>query len=154
MAMAKKPSTAKSGIPFSAKLAILMVMVCAVVLLPATLIFVITMLPTFVAMIVDRQPEKTMWLTIGALNLAGAMPSWFKLWGMGGQMQDAVVIISDTSVLLLAYGAAGAGWVIHQNVTPLIAALIVKRNDIRLKDIDKKQKELARKWGADIAKMG
>ena len=152
--MAKQPSVEKSGIPFSAKLAILMVMVCAVVFLPATLVFVVTMLPTFVAMIVDRQPEKTMWLTIGALNLAGAMPSWFTLWSMGGKMPHAYAIITNTSVLLLAYGAAAGGWALHQNVTPLVAAMIVKRNDMRLKDIDKKQKELVRKWGADIAKMG
>ncbi len=152
--MSKKPAVEQSGIPFSAKLAILVVMVCAVVFLPATLIFVVTMLPTFVAMIVDRQPEKTMWLTIGALNLAGAIPSWFTLWSMGGDMQDAYIIISDTGVLLRAYGAAAGGWIIHQNVTPLVAAAVVKRNDMRLKDIDKKQKELVRKWGQDIGKAG
>lgn len=134
------------------RVAIFILLVCALVFAPSALVFAVCMLPTLVASIIDKNAHKTLWLTIGSVNLAGTVPAWFRLWDMGHDMGSALMVLSNPGVLLVAYGAAAAGWVIHMNVTPLVAALIIRRNEGRIKDIDKRQRELVRKWGEDIAK--
>ena len=136
----------------SVKLSIFMLLVCALIFASSTLVFAVCMLPTLVAAVIDKSPQKTLWLTIGAVNLAGTVPAWFALWDQGAHLNDAITVLSNPSVLLIAFASAAGGWVIHMNVTPLVAALIIRRNEGRVKDIEKRQKELIRKWGEDIAR--
>lgn len=136
----------------SVKLSIFMLLVCALVFASSTLVFAVCMLPTLVAAVIDKSPQKTLWLTIGAVNLAGTVPAWFALWDQGAHLTDALTVLSNPRILLVAFAAAAGGWVIHMNVTPLVAALIIRRNESRVKDIEKRQKELVRKWGEDIAR--
>lgn len=136
----------------SVKLSIFALLVCAMVFASSTLVFAVCMLPTLVAAVIDKSPQKTLWLTIGSVNLAGTVPAWFALWDQGAHLTDAITVLSNPAVLLVAFGAAAAGWVIHMNVTPLVAAMIIRRNESRVKDIEKRQRELIRKWGEDIAK--
>lgn len=159
MAKAKQAKPAKaakvkkpSNVTWHARIAIFLLMCCSLVFASAAMVFFICMLPTLVAMLVDRQPQKTLWLTVGSINLAGTIPAWFALWEAGGNINASMNVVSNPSVLITAYGAAAAGWIIHLNVTPLVAAFVVRRNESRLKDIDKRQRELIRKWGEDIGK--
>lgn len=138
---------------WSVRFIIFALLVCALIFASSTLVFVVCMLPTLVAAVIDKNPHKTLWLTIGSVNLAGTVPALFRLWDMGSHdIQNALAIMSNPGLLLVAYGAAAAGWVIHMNVTPLVAALIIRRNEGRVKDIEKRQKELVRKWGDEISK--
>lgn len=137
---------------WSVRISIFLLLVCALIFASSTLVFAVCMLPTLVAAVIDKSPQKTLWLTIGSVNLAGTVPAWFALWEQGGSVSAAMMILSNPATLLIAFGAAAAGWVIHMNVTPLVAALIIRRNESRVKDIEKRQKELIRKWGDDIAK--
>lgn len=161
MAKAKKKAAAKpakaakkSGAPGAIRLAVLLLLGCAGVYASASLIFVMCMMPTFVAALIDKQPQKTLWMTVGAMNLAGTIPAWFHLWDMGNNITDSLRVVENPGILLMAYGGAAAGWIIHMNVTPLVAAIVVRRNEARVRDIEKRQKELIRKWGEDIARMG
>ena len=153
---AKSPGSGKSDgkkkLPFSLKLAIFLLLLSAMVFLSSTLVVLVCMAPTVVASIVDKNPQRTLWLTIGALNLAGTLPAWFRLWELGGSIADMTQVLLDPSLLLVAYGGAGAGWAIHINVTPLVAALMNRRNEVVLRDVEKRQNELLRKWGADVAR--
>lgn len=153
MAETKKEEK-KRKTPLSVRIGLFLMLVVAVVFLPATVVFMVCMLPTFVAALVDRHPQKTMWITIGALNLAGTVPAWYALWDRGSDIKDALAVVSDAGTLLMAYGAAAGGWMIHQNITPLVASMMVRRSEGRLREIDRRQKELLRKWGEDIAKTG
>lgn len=146
----KKP--VKKPMPMSVKFAIFSVLVAAAVFFPTTLIFCICMLPTFVAAIIDREQQKTMWITIGALNLAGTVPAWFALWRTGHNFDNAVAILTDPMTLFIAMGGAAAGWVIYQNVTIFVAGVMVRKNQKRLRDIDKRQKELTKRWGEEVIK--
>jgi hypothetical protein len=53
--------------------------------------------------------------------------------------------------IFIAYGAAAVGWVIYYNVTPFVAVIVQNKNERRLKEIDKRQKELVKKWGVEVA---
>ena len=74
--MTDKPEESEAGTagektPFSVRFAIFMALVSALVFLPTTIIFTVCMIPTLVAAIVDNHPQKTAWLTVGAMNMAG-----------------------------------------------------------------------------------
>jgi hypothetical protein len=148
-----KPVKASKGtLTWPLRSAVFLMLICAAIFAPATVIFFVCMMPTFVAALIDKQPQKTLWLTVGSMNLAGTVPAWFRLWEAGGGMGESIEIISNPSVLLVAMGSAAAGWLIHMNVTPLVATLVVRRNEGRLRDIDKQQRELVRKWGDAVAR--
>lgn len=149
---AKAKSAKSSSIAWPLRFSFFLLLCCALVFASAAMVFFVCMIPTLVAMLVDRQPQKTLWMTVGSLNLAGTVPAWFALWDAGRNIGAAIDIISNPGILIVAYGGAAAGWIIHMNVTPLVAAIVVRRNESRLKDIDKRQRELARKWGDDIGK--
>lgn len=154
MAADKKAAKAppkKAKTPFAVKFSIFMLMVTAVIFFPTTVLVAVCMTPTYVAGLVDPNRPKTMWVTIGAMNLAGTLPSWMKLWEMGHGIDDALSLLMQPMTVIIAYGAAGVGWVIQQNITPFVANVIVRKNQNRLKDIEKRRKELIRKWGADVA---
>lgn len=141
----------KKKLPWSLKFLIFMLLVGAVVFLPSSIIFFGCMLPTFVAAVVDNQKQKTLWVTVGAMNLAGTVPVWFKLWEHGHNVDNAIGLMLSPETLMVAYSMAAAGWIISYNVTPLVANVIQRRGENRLKSIEKRRKELIRKWGEDVS---
>jgi hypothetical protein len=153
-----KAAPAKSGTPFAVRFAVFMVFVTAVIFLPTTIVVSVCMIPTLVAAIVDNHARKTAWLTVGAMNMAGTVPVWISLMDSGQySMLDAgraipaaFQLIVQPSMLLLSYGGAAVGWFIYNKVTPLVAAIVQSKNERRLRDIDKRQKALAKKWGEGV----
>lgn len=137
--------------PFSVKFAIFSLMVTACVFFPTTVLFCGCLIPTFVAALVDPHPQKTTWITVGCMNFAGSVPAWFSLWEMGQHLGDALQLLMQPRTLIMAYGGAAIGWVIYYNVTPFVAKLMVMKNERRVKDIDKRQKDLIRKWGQEVS---
>lgn len=150
MAAEKAQPSKKTKTPFALKFSVFLLLVAGAIFLSTSVLFVVCMVPTLVAMVIDRQPQKTMWITIGAMNLAGTLPSLFSLWQISGDLNDTFALLTHPLTMLMAYGAAAMGWVIHQNFTPFVASVLVRKNQIRLKEIEKRQKELVRKWGDDV----
>ncbi len=153
--MASKEENNKSGTeavkaPFSLRFAIFMVFVSALVFLPTTIIFFVCMIPTMVAAIVDSNPRKTAWLTIGAMNMAGTVPVWFSLLDVGHTIPAAFQLVLDPKMLIISYGGAAIGWGLYNYVTPFVAAIVQSKNERRLRDIDKRQRALVRKWGEGV----
>ncbi len=143
--------TAGPKLPFAAKFAIFTMMMVSVVFYPTTILLVVGLLPTIVAPLIDDRPQKTAWLTVGAMNFAGILPAWFQLWQMGHNLQNAMTLIFEPSVLLMAYGGAAVGWVLYHQIPVAVAGILAMRSESRLKEIEKRQKELVRKWGAEVA---
>lgn len=141
----------KKKMPFAAKFSIFLILTIMLVFFPSTVLFCGCMIPTFVAGLIDNQPQKTAWITVGAMNFAGTVPAWFTLWDTGHTLANALLLIMQPKILVIAYGGAGIGWFLYYNITPLVAAGIAMRSEKRLKDIDKRQKELVRRWGQAVA---
>jgi hypothetical protein len=142
-AEARKAARARKVLIFSA-------MVTGVVFLQASIVLAVCLIPTLVAALVDRQEPRTAWVTVGATNLAAALPAVFSLFETGGSVHDAIQVVTKPSVLIVAYSGAGLGWLIYNNVTPMVAGVVAGRNERRLKEIDKRLKEIVRKWGEDV----
>ena len=145
-----KKSKVKKKMSFSVRFAFLMLFITAMLFLPSTILLSVCLIPTFVAFIVDSHRQKTAWLTVGAMNLAGAVPIWFSLWEMGHTMQMAFYLIFTPKTIFFSYGGALIGWIIYHNVTPFVAAIILGKNEMRYKAIERRQKELIKKWGKEV----
>jgi len=148
-----KPGKGEKKARLAGRVLIFSLMVTGVIFLPTTAVLAVCMAPALVAALVDRNEPKTAWITVGAMNLTGALPAVFALWETGGRhLSDSLQVVSKPSVLLLAYGCAAIGWVIYNNVTPLVAGLVAGRNEKRLRDIGRRQKEIIRKWGEEVVR--
>lgn len=145
-----QPKVKRAKLPLSVKFSIFCVMVMMVVFFQDTVLLVGCLVPTFVAGLIDNGQSRTAWVTVGSMNLAGSIPAWFELWEKGHTINIALELITKPQTLAIAYGAAGLGWVIYYNVTPIVATIMAVKGEKRLKEIAKRQKELTEKWGAQL----
>jgi hypothetical protein len=146
-----KAAPVQSKTPFSVRFAVFMIFVTALVFLPTTIVIAICMAPTLVAAIVDNHARKTAWLTVGAMNFAGTVPGVFNLWDMGHTVPAAFQLVAQPLIIMFSFGGAAVGWMIYYNLTPIVAMIILRKNEVRLKDIEKRQKELVKQWGGEVA---
>lgn len=146
--MAEQPN--KKKLPFSVRMSFFCLMVLAAVFFPTTVLFCGCMLPSFVAALVDGGRQKTAGVTVGAMNLAGTVPAWLELWQMGAGIEHAIALLLQPRILLMAYVAAALGWALYFYIPPLISSILVRKAEKRLKDIEKRQSELLRKFGDQV----
>lgn len=120
-------------------------------LLPTTLLFAVGMVPTLVALIVDRSREKLAALVVGSLNFSGVMPSAIVLWRDGHTVSAVLRILSDPIDWLTMFGAAGLGWLIYYSVPPLVAELTSLQHQREIDRYEQRQKALVEEWGKAVA---
>jgi hypothetical protein len=136
---------------FKAKFSMFCLLLLAAIFFPSTILLGTCMIPTFIAFLTDSYRQKTAGVTVGALNLAASIPAWLDLWKSGHQVDNAINIVTRSETLLYAYSGAAAGWFILLNVPRVISGVAVRKSEKRLKDIEKRRQELARKWGPEVA---
>ncbi|WP_022729588.1 hypothetical protein [Fodinicurvata sediminis] len=122
-----------------------------VVLFPTFILICVTMLPSLVAFITDRQPGRHTALTVSLLNFCGALPSLVKLWAMGQSLSAAMVLMGDLMVWLTAYGAAATGWMILMLAVPVCQTYYVMITQSRLKQYRQRQEKLVHEWGQEVS---
>ena len=120
--------------------------------LPTVMVIVFALLPTFVAFIVDRTPEKNAVFCVGSLNLCGVLPYLIDLWTGDNSMDGAILILTDVFSLVVMYGAAAFGWMIFQSLPPIVATFITVLAQSRLSSLRSAQRKLIEEWGSVVAK--
>lgn len=126
-------------------------LVAAAIFLPTTIVLAVGMLPTLVALITDRSPTRSATITTGSMNFAGVVPQLFVLWQGNHTPEGALRLLLDYSNLVIMYSAALIGIIIYNNVTPLVSLIVYRKAQLRLKDIEKRLKNLKEIWGEDVA---
>lgn len=149
--MAETDQQKRQKLPLSVKFALFCLALTSLLFLPSTVLVGACMIPTLVALMVDNSPQRAAWLTVGCMNFAGTIPSWFRLCETGHRLERAFELVLQPTTFLLAYGAAAVGWFIYLNITPFVAGIMVARGEKRLKDIEKRQKDIISKWGQDVS---
>eukprot|EP01012_Entosiphon_sulcatum_P035817 TRINITY_DN45531_c0_g1_i1.p2 TRINITY_DN45531_c0_g1~~TRINITY_DN45531_c0_g1_i1.p2 ORF type:complete len:163 (+),score=21.69 TRINITY_DN45531_c0_g1_i1:266-754(+) len=130
---------------------ILLIIPAALIVLPTTILFGIGMIPTIVAYVVDRDPEKSAPITVGGLNFCGCMPFAIDLWRHQHTISAAGKIFADPLAWLVMYGAAAVGWGLYYGIPPLVAGVEVSRSESRLDVLKQKKVALVQEWGPDVA---
>jgi hypothetical protein len=125
--------------------------IMVVMSLPSVMLIVFALLPTFVAFIVDRTPEKNAVFCVGSLNLCGVLPYLLDLWTGDNSMDAAILILTDVFSLVVIYGASAFGWMIFQSLPPVIATFITVLAQSRVSSLRSAQRKLIEEWGEIVA---
>ncbi|TNE26713.1 MAG: hypothetical protein EP349_09760 [Alphaproteobacteria bacterium] len=116
----------------------------------AALFLFLCMIPTYIALFIDRQFPRTLGLTVGAANLAGTVPNFLEVLKMNDHPANALSLALQPSTLAMAYAGAGIGWLIHLAVTRFVALVIVSKAEMRIQKLAKREQVLIERWGPEI----
>lgn len=130
---------------------LLLIMPAALVVLPTTILFGIGMIPTVVAYLVDRDPEKPAPITVGGLNFCGCMPFAIDLWKHHHTIPAAMKVFGDPLAWLIMYGAAAIGWAFYYGIPPLVAGNEISRSEKRIESLRMRKSQLVQEWGPEVA---
>ncbi|MEC4589996.1 MULTISPECIES: hypothetical protein [Nitrospirillum] len=122
--------------------------------MPTSVLTVIGMVPTLVAWIVDRDPDKPAAVTVGGLNLCGVMPFCIQLWQHGHTMDYAAGLLVQPVTWLVMYSAAGVGWLLYFGIPPLVAGWAVARDQAKIRELDEQRQALVEEWGIEVTGQG
>lgn len=116
-------------------------------------LFVIGMLPSFVAFYVDRSPSHSLFHTVMPCNLAGVLPFVVELIAQGNDSGTMRMMLSDFTVLLIMYASAGLGWVLVLTAPHAAMLIIDGLNGRQISQLRKTQTSLTREWGDEVTRL-
>jgi hypothetical protein len=119
--------------------------------LPTILVMFVGLLPTIVAAVVERGDNRYAWVCIGGLNFSGLAPWLFSLWFGHHTLDFAFEVVTNITMLLVAYGAAGVGSALYLALPPLVATLMSATAQHRAVGLHAAQRKLVEQWGDGVA---
>ena len=119
--------------------------------LPTVVLLAFGLIPSLVAYILDRTPQKNATYCVASLNIAGVFPFLMDLWRGSHEVGQVVTILTDVFTLLLMYGAAAFGWMVYMSVPPVIAAFRAVMEQHRLTQLKDIQRQLIEEWGEEVS---
>ncbi len=141
----------RRGMGLGQKLLLLVVLVpFAALFLPTLAVLALGLLPTLGAYVADRTREKHLAVTVGLLNLCGCAQALIDLWSVGQSYVAMSAAIQNVYNWLIAYGAAGCGWLIYLGMPPLVLAYYKVRSETRIQVLRHEQRKLVELWGDEI----
>jgi hypothetical protein len=131
-------------------LTVMAIAVLALTALPLCLLMLAGLLPTGVAVLIDRHRRRYLARTVGAMNLAGVIPGALRMWEAGISFASLQQVIGSPYTWLVMYGAAGIGWVLYFCVPPIVAMVIEVRVDETRRRLEARTKVLVEEWGEEV----
>jgi hypothetical protein len=113
--------------------------------------FAAAMLPTLIAVCLDRNKHKCASATICTFNLIGALPYLMRLWDGQSINYIAKLIIIDIDTWLVIYGAAFVGQLLYMSAPLLIVKLYSVKTQIYINKLEKRCDELSEEWGIALS---
>ena len=144
----RKPARKKRGNVWTF---MLLVIPAAMVMLATTVLLLVGMIPTMVAFVIDRDPDKPAPITVGGLNFCGCLPFAIDLWKHGGGVAQVMKLLVDPMAWLVMYGAAAVGWAFFFGIPPLVASAEIMRSERRVELLKTKKVALVKEWGPEVA---
>lgn len=129
---------------------LIILVICAILFAPTTLILLFGMLPTIVAAFADRSKEAVKGITIGSMNLAGCIPYIMDLWLTEHTLENAIILLTQLENLVVMWMAAAVGYFIEWFVTGAVGVYMVDRANARILWIEKEQDKLIKRWGRKV----
>ena len=129
---------------------LLMAIPIGLMVIPTVIVLAVALVPTGVAFVVERGKGYYGGLTVGAMNLAGAMPYLTDLWFKGHTVPAAIGIITNVFAWMMFYGAAMFGWAIYATTPSIVSAFMAMTAGHRITAMRAQQRELVQKWGPDV----
>ena len=110
----------------------------------------IGMVPTLVAVTIDRTRNRNAARTVAYINFAGCLPWLMDYWLAGGGIERVLNIVSDPYALLIMYTAAAAGWMLYFALRPVVSAYLGVAAEIKEVQLKRRQAQIVDVWGAPV----
>ena len=120
-------------------------------ILPTVVLVMVGMLPTLVALITDKDRDKSGAAAVAAMNAAGVVPFVMDLWVQGQTMADTFHILRDSTTWLVMLGTAGVGQLILISIPPFMTTMSLLGMESRLTTLKSNLDQLKTNWGNDGA---
>ena len=88
------------------------------------------------------------------LNICGALPALGQLWSRGQTLIAAGDVLGDVFLWLVAYGAAGIGWLLFTMMPPIVTTYLSLSGTARAQELRERQEKLIETWGKEVADQG
>jgi hypothetical protein len=131
-------------------LTVIGVTVLAVTALPLCILLLAGMLPTFVAVVVDRHRRRYLARTVGAMNIAGLAPAVLRLWVAGITFANLHQVVANPFTWLVMYGGAGFGWLLYFGIPPVVGMLLEINVEDTKRQLEARAKTLVEEWGEEV----
>ena len=156
--MAKKPTNEKAPrqvAPSKARSmqSLLWVFMLAIVIIAfpeSVILLFLGLLPTLVALIIDKSPRKYSTFCVGSMNITGVFPALLALWAGNNNIAHAFEIITNVFDLIVMYAAATFGWLLYMAIPPVVNGLLAVVAQHRIAQLRARQRELIKEWGDEI----
>lgn len=144
----KKDAKKKSG-----KATILMVITTIAMIIVfklGFLFFIIGILPSIVSYYIDATRSNLSFQTVFTCNLAGVLPFMADMLRERGSNSAVQEIISNAFNWLIAYGAAGIGWMLVF-IAPMVSQLLIgAMHQRQITRLERHQRILVDEWGSEL----
>jgi hypothetical protein len=141
-------STAVRGIGTFLSLALLLYMFW-----PTAIVLAIGLIPTALMLAFDQSKERYGVVTVGAMNLAGVVPTVVSLWIEGHSLPTAFKLLGNpiNGAVIVLTSAIGVAFLLS---APIAAAVIIKfRIRRQIDDLKRRQVELEDTWSAEVGSV-
>lgn len=91
---------------------------------PTALLASVLLLPALIASMLDSQPGKPIARSIALSGLCGTVGPVIRLWAIGHTIDAATSLATDSNNLMIAWGAAAAGWLLAEIAPVAVRAIL------------------------------
>ena len=120
-------------------------------IMPTVMLLLVGLIPTYVALSTDSDPQKSGAVSVGAMNFAGVVPFIIDLWTKGQTMGNALHILGDANSWVIILGASAVGQLIVYAIPQAIATLTLAQSELRVKTLRKNLELLKESWGPEVS---
>ncbi len=131
-------------------IALFAAMILLLVSMASLVLVVFGMLPTFVALLIDRSAQRFAFYSVLAMNFAGVFPFLLDLWMGSNSMSMAVDSLTDVFSLFTMYGCAALGWIFYIITPPIVTTAMTFIAQRRVAILRARQKKLLAEWGEEV----
>lgn len=110
------------------------------------------LLPSFVALIIDRSDGKYATFCVLGLNFSGLFPFIADLWFKTNSIDAATNILTDVFSLLIIYTSAGLGWMFYMVLPPVVTSMLSVMSERRVVELRENQSTIIEEWGEGVTK--
>ena len=118
--------------------------------MPTVLLIFFGLMPSIVAMVIDRTEGRYATFCVLGMNLSGLLPFLTDVWFQVHTTDMAIRIMTNVFNLLIIYGSAGFGWMLYMALPPVITTFLSAMSQRRVAVLREKQAQIIEEWGESV----
>lgn len=125
-------------------------MTLAIISLPTVLLIFFGLMPSIVALVIDRTEGRYATFCVLGMNLSGLFPFLTEVWFQVHTTDMAIRIMTNVFNLLIIYGSAGFGWMLYMVLPPVITTFLSAMSQRRVAVLRENQARIIEEWGEGV----